>query len=196
MSILESGFPQVHLARLNPITCASTESGPVESGRREDAEPVSKPPQTSEPIASGSGSHHPDSSPQLRREDLDPLSDPENWELLDEEVVFAECHDLVESDLIQPGCSVDFVEIESERPIVQIGPAVFEGCYEDVVGTIVCIEVNKADQRNKTNSLRGPLGPPSSKCQHENQHAHSIPLLKTFKRLNLSRVFLKPRCES
>ncbi|TGZ63478.1 hypothetical protein CRM22_006890 [Opisthorchis felineus] len=117
----------------------------------------------------------------------------DEWELVDEEVVFADCHGVVEADILTPNNPVTFADLDSANPLVQIGPAVFEGRYEDVLGTLVFIEPRAREEDGSVLAeLRTPLGPPSSARLSQ----PSVQLIKSTKCLILDRVFLKPKRDS
>lgn len=46
--------------------------------------------------------------------------DGDEWEVLDETYVYADCAGAVESDLMQPGKSVLIVDLDSESPLIQV----------------------------------------------------------------------------
>ncbi|VEL19192.1 unnamed protein product, partial [Protopolystoma xenopodis] len=70
------------------------------------------------------------------------------WEVIDEEIIYSECKGALEPGIIKSGQIIRFVDLDSECPIAQIGPAVFKGTYTDTVGTILCF----AKTSNLTNA--------------------------------------------
>ncbi|GAA52406.1 protein kinase [Clonorchis sinensis] len=111
----------------------------------------------------------------------------DEWELVDEEIVFADCHGVVEADILTPNNPVTFADLDSANPLVQIGPAIFEGRYEDVLGTMVFIEPRAREEDGSVLAeLRTPLGPPSSARLSQ----PSVQLIKSTKCLILDRLHL------
>lgn len=133
-------------------------------------------------------------------------ADGDEWECVDETLVYANCSGVVESGIVQPGRTVRFVGLDSASPLIQIGPAIFQGSYSDAVGTLLLFE------KCSSNVDANPPAP-STSVTTENTPSTSIPnpslyslndsatsqhtkfrySAKTMKQLNLNRVFLKLR---
>lgn len=71
-----------------------------------------------------------------------------------------------------------------------MGPAVFEGTYDDVVGTYLLFDkTSKSDRAESSEEYTEPnISEPSSR-----KSINSTFVVKTSKRLNCNRVFLKPK---
>ncbi|CAL8085658.1 unnamed protein product [Calicophoron daubneyi] len=124
--------------------------------------------------------------------DVDDQSSVDDWEVLDDEVVFADCRGIIEPDILKPDNSASFLELESDVPLIQIGSAVFEGHYDDPVGTLFFLRHNseqytEAGNQNKQNTA--PARPSSS----SHQASPPLSLTKCGKCVIFDRVFLKPK---
>ncbi|KAF5399702.1 hypothetical protein PHET_07020 [Paragonimus heterotremus] len=123
--------------------------------------------------------------------------DSDSWELVDEEVLYADCQNVIESDVLHPNNPIRFVDMDTPKPLVQIGPAVFEGQYDNALGTLVFLDSKPATLKNRTSDqteprVSSPLAPRST----TRNPVPNIPIIKSFKRLNLNRVFMKPHSTS
>ncbi|KAF6779790.1 hypothetical protein AHF37_00712 [Paragonimus kellicotti] len=119
--------------------------------------------------------------------------DDDRWELMDEEVLYADCQNVIESDVLHPNNPIRFVDMDTPKPLVQIGPAVFEGQYDNALGTLIFLDSKLTASKNSTSDqaesrVSSPLAPPST----TRNTVPKIPIIKSFKRLNLNRVFMKP----
>ncbi|KAF8562484.1 hypothetical protein P879_10801 [Paragonimus westermani] len=139
-----------------------------------------------------------DNELQRTEADSDVISfDGDSWELMDEEVLYADCQNVIESDVLHPNNPVRFVDMDTSKPLVQIGPAVFEGQYDNALGTLVFLDSKLTALKNTTSDRTesgffSPLAPPST----TRDAVPTIPIVKSFKRLNLNRVFMKPHSAS
>uniref|UniRef100_A0A183B1M5 TFIIIC_sub6 domain-containing protein n=1 Tax=Echinostoma caproni TaxID=27848 RepID=A0A183B1M5_9TREM len=125
--------------------------------------------------------------------------DENEWEVMDEELVFVDCRGVIEPDVLIPHNPVSLVDLDSNHPLVQVGPAVFEGHYENVIGTLMFI--------NSASTLSGPQASYQTDGGTEQSEtnialdrpsctrypAPTLSVLKCTKTLVLDRIFLKPK---
>ncbi|KAF7256267.1 hypothetical protein EG68_06450 [Paragonimus skrjabini miyazakii] len=135
---------------------------------------------------------------ELQTADCDVVDfDSDSWELMDEEVLYADCQNVIESDVLHPNNPIRFVDMDTSKPLVQIGPAVFEGQYDNALGTLIFLDSKLTALKNRTfdqteSRVSSPLAPPST----TRNPVPNVPIIKSFKRLNLNRVFMKPHSAS
>ncbi|CAH8646233.1 unnamed protein product [Schistosoma margrebowiei] len=116
-----------------------------------------------------------------------PNNTSDDWEIINEEVLYVDCQGLLEDDILTPSSVIRLVDIESDRPLMQVGPAVFEGRYEDTVGTYLFFE------NNSTLPIEGASLAPARKMDDQTpQHTTSY-VAKSSKSLTFQRIFLKAK---
>ncbi|VDM30433.1 unnamed protein product [Hydatigera taeniaeformis] len=118
------------------------------------------------------------------------------WEVVNETLVYADCVGAVESELMESGKSVLLVDLDAESPLIQIGPAIFQGTYADCLGTNLIFEKHHPDPENTQPSMK-TIARPSIEIFASRAKNSVRPYFtyfgKTSKNLNLQRVFLKPK---
>ncbi|CAH8618160.1 unnamed protein product [Heterobilharzia americana] len=124
-----------------------------------------------------------------------PDSTVDDWEVVNEEILYVDCQGLLEDDILTPNSVIRLVDLESTKPLMQIGPAVFEGCYEDTVGTYLFFE-------NCTPALDGSLLSENSaftsssrKVEEQTSQNMTSYVTKSSKSLLFQRIFLKAKAE-
>ncbi|CAH8585824.1 unnamed protein product [Schistosoma turkestanicum] len=118
------------------------------------------------------------------------LSD--DWEVINEEVLYVDCQGLLEDDILTPSSTIRLVDIESAKPLMQVGPAVFEGHFEDTVGTYLFFE---KDLTLNSTHIEGASTAPARKIDDQIQHITSY-AAKSSKSLTFQRIFLKAKEEN
>ncbi|KAK4476110.1 hypothetical protein MN116_001332 [Schistosoma mekongi] len=124
------------------------------------------------------------------------LNNPNNvsgdWEIVSEEVLYVDCQGLLEDDILTPSSVIRLVDIESTKPLMQVGPAVFEGHYEDTVGTFLFFE-NSSPTFNTTLFKESVSAASVRKMDDQTpQHTTSY-FTKSSKSLSFQRIFLKAK---
>ncbi|CAH8661052.1 unnamed protein product [Schistosoma haematobium] len=123
------------------------------------------------------------------------LNSPNNmsddWEIINEEVLYVDCQGLLEDDILTPSSVIRLVDIESDKPLMQVGPAVFEGRYEDTVGTYLFFENNST--LNNTLPIEGASLAPARKMDDQTSQHTTTYVAKSSKSLTFQRIFLKAK---
>lgn len=119
----------------------------------------------------------------------------DEWEVLNEEVVYADCHGVIEPDVLVPNNPISLVSLDSDHPLVQIGPAVFEGHYENACGTYLFVERAGNSSSRSNLSRAGPFeqGHMTTAMDQPSSTKHPpppFPLIQCTKTLILDRIFL------
>lgn len=121
-----------------------------------------------------------------------PNSVSDDWEIVSEEVLYVDCQGLLEDDILTPNSVIRLVDIESAKPLMQVGPAVFEGHYEDTVGTYLFFE-NNSPTFNTTLFKETVSAASVRKVDDQTpQHTTSY-FTKSSKSLTFQRIFLKAK---
>ncbi|KAF0295662.1 General transcription factor 3C polypeptide 6 [Amphibalanus amphitrite] len=68
----------------------------------------------------------------------------------EEMVVLVELHGLVDDELLTKGCSYQFVGIDTDKPVLQLGKYNFLGHYEDQIGSALFLGQSTDDGGQKT----------------------------------------------
>ncbi|XP_037079185.1 general transcription factor 3C polypeptide 6-like [Pollicipes pollicipes] len=68
----------------------------------------------------------------------------------EEMVVLAELNGLVDDDLLKTGCTYQFVGIDKEQPVLQLGKYTFLGRYEDQIGSALFLVEDSDGEGGKT----------------------------------------------
>ncbi|CAH8869023.1 unnamed protein product [Trichobilharzia szidati] len=118
----------------------------------------------------------------------------EDWEVLNEENLYVDCQGLLEDDILTPNSVIHLVDLESEKPLMQVGPAVFEGHYEDVVGTYLLFENCKSPLDSTLFTESGTATFSSRKVNEQTQNTANY-VTKCSKSLLFQRIFLKTKAE-
>lgn len=153
---------------------------------------------TSPPVQIPDDNEMTEKSNQVSNSNIEGDNDSDEWEILDETLVYADCVGAVESDLMDHGRSVLLVDLDSDNPLIQMGPAIFQGTYEDCLGTNLIFEKHPPNSENTdaSNSIGAQPKPSieifASRIKTSNRPTFSY-FGKTAKNLNLNRVFLKPK---
>ncbi|VDK35151.1 unnamed protein product [Taenia asiatica] len=125
-----------------------------------------------------------------------PEGGEDEWEVVNETLVYADCVGAVESELMEPGKSVLLVDLDAESPLIQIGPAIFQGTYEECLGTNLIFERHQPTPENNQASMNAAAKPSieifASRTKNSVRPYFNY-FGKTSKNLNLQRVFLKPK---
>lgn len=99
---------------------------------------------------------------------------------VEEILVYMQFDSKLDSDLLQPHTPFKIIGVDSEKPVLQLGNQVFEGNWNDTVGTAVFFEENPS---------ASPGDPVFMKSPPITLNYHS----KTQKALIMSRIFVKPK---
>ncbi|VUZ42979.1 unnamed protein product [Hymenolepis diminuta] len=187
-------------------TISMTRSSPqmdTLSERRQEtnSQPASSPqegPTTTPPVQILNDTEMTEQSNQVSNSNNEDVDDNDEWEVLNEALVYADCIGAVESDLMEPGKSVLLVDLDSDNPLIQIGPAIFQGTYEDCLGTNLIFEKHSPNSEDTDASSSSCAQPkPSIEIFASRAKTSTRPTFsyfgKTAKNLNLNRVFLKPK---
>lgn len=105
-----------------------------------------------------------------------------DYELEEETLLHVEVAGVLQEDLaLSPDTPLRFIDLESARPLVQVGNQVFSGAYEHTVGTSLLFR-----QKENTEPVDEVFGRHvvSTKVEY---------LASTQKKLKLKRVFLKAK---
>lgn len=115
----------------------------------------------------------------------------DDWEVINEEVLYVDCQGLLEDDILTPSSVIRLVDIESNKPLMQVGPAVFEGHYEDTVGTYLFFDNNST--LNNTLPIEGASVAPLRKMDDQTPQHTTRYVAKSSKSLTFQRIFLKAK---
>lgn len=115
----------------------------------------------------------------------------DDWEIINEEVLYVDCQGLLEDDILTPSSVIRLVDIETDKPLMQVGPAVFEGRYEDTFGTYLFFENNST--LNNTLSIEGASVAPARKMDDQTPQYTTSYVAKSSKSLTFQRIFLKAK---
>uniref|UniRef100_A0A5K4F1T7 TFIIIC_sub6 domain-containing protein n=1 Tax=Schistosoma mansoni TaxID=6183 RepID=A0A5K4F1T7_SCHMA len=126
---------------------------------------------------------------ELYLNSLNNVSD--DWEVINEEVLYVDCQGLLEDDILTPSSVIRLVDIESNKPLMQVGPAVFEGHYEDTVGTYLFFDNNST--LNNTLPIEGASVAPLRKMDDQTPQHTTRYVAKSSKSLTFQRIFLKAK---
>ncbi|KAL5106305.1 hypothetical protein TcWFU_006860 [Taenia crassiceps] len=77
----------------------------------------------------------------------------DEWEVVNETLVYADCVGAIESELMEAGKSVLLVDLDAESPLIQIGPAIFQGTYAECLGTNLIFEKHIPSPENAQVSM-------------------------------------------
>ncbi|THD21572.1 hypothetical protein D915_007557 [Fasciola hepatica] len=134
----------------------------------------------------------------LPKSNGDVREEEDDWEVINEELIYADCHGVIEPDVLVPKNPISLVSLDSDHPLVQIGPAVFEGRYENACGTYLFVErvsnttglgnvprAGSVEQGHMTTAMDRP-----SSTRYP---LPSFPIIKCTKILILDRIFLRPK---
>ncbi|KAL5965337.1 hypothetical protein TSMEX_006931 [Taenia solium] len=125
-----------------------------------------------------------------------PEGGEDEWEVVNDTLVYADCVGAVESELMEAGKSVLLVDLDAESPLIQIGPAIFQGTYEECLGTNLIFERHQPTPENTQTSMNA-VAKPSIEIFASRTKNSVRPYFTYFgkasKNLNLQRVFLKPK---
>lgn len=102
---------------------------------------------------------------------------------VEEILVYMQFDSKLDSDLLQPHTPFKIIGVDSEKPVLQLGNQVFEGNWNDTVGTAVFFEENPS---------ASPGDPVFMKSPPLTLNYHS----KTQKSLVMSRIFVRPKDEN
>ena len=68
----------------------------------------------------------------------------------EEVVVLAELNGLVDDELLRKGCTFQFVGIDTDKPVLQLGKYNFLGSYEDQIGSALFLKQSTDEEGRKT----------------------------------------------
>uniref|UniRef100_A0A5K3EL82 TFIIIC_sub6 domain-containing protein n=1 Tax=Mesocestoides corti TaxID=53468 RepID=A0A5K3EL82_MESCO len=123
-------------------------------------------------------------------------NEEDEWDLLQDTILYADCVGAVETELMEPGKSVLLLDLDTDSPLIQIGPAIFQGTYSECLGTNLIFEKNSSTTDNSRPSTSTAPTPSLDIFASRNKptsRPHFTYFGKTTKNLNLQRVFLKPK---
>lgn len=124
----------------------------------------------------------------------------DEWEPLNDEIIYLDCQGLIENDALSPNNPIRLVDLDSSKPLLQIGSAILEGQYEDAVGTFLFFDISNVATGDATQPQDRTLIVPSP-MDTQNitaNNGHPLPnsylyAEKTRKCILFNRVFLKPK---
>lgn len=88
-----------------------------------NSQPASSPQEghtTTPPVQILNDTEMTEQSNQVSNSNNEDVDDSDEWEVLNEALVYADCVGAVESDLMEPGKSVLLVDLDSDNPLIQV----------------------------------------------------------------------------